>query len=69
MRVGGLLLVDQSDGVRLRDIFITMAGVRWVQNLVALSLALGVEFDLGQLNLGQPEFRFARSVGRLGCLG
>ena len=67
--VGWLLLVDQSDGVWLGDLLVAVAGVWWVQNFVLVTLALGREFDLGQLDLGQPEFGFAGSVGGFGCLG
>lgn len=67
--IDGLLLVDQSDGIRLGNLFVSVAGVWWVQNFVALSFTLGFEADLGQLDLGQLELGFAGSVGRLGCLG
>jgi hypothetical protein len=67
--IGRLLLVNQSDGIWLRDLFVSVAGVGWVQNLVALSFTLGLEVDLGQLDLGQLELGFAWSVGRFGCLG
>lgn len=58
----GLVLVDQSNWVGLGMFLIAVAGVRWVQNFVLVTFALGVEFDLGQLEFGQPEFRFAGSV-------
>ena len=67
--IGRLLLVNQSDGIWLRDLFVSVAGVGWVQNLVALSFTLGLEVDLGQLDLGQLKLGFAGSVGRFGCLG
>lgn len=69
MRVGWLLLVHQSNGVGLWEILVTVARVGWVQNFVTLSFALGLEVNLGQLDLGQLEFRFAGSIGRLGGFG
>jgi hypothetical protein len=53
--VGRLLLVHQSDGIRLGNFLVTVSRVRRIQDFVFLSLALGWELDLGEGDLGQLE--------------